>query len=316
MIFKYSSKMKPSLAAHPIKTSTSVEAFHSMMYSTMSSKPPLTLAMRQLLQISKNELESLDCYFNLDIPVKYGTKKRCRINKRLKNFYVESDSRASDYIEALLDDGFSKVSLQDIAKKDEDLMFGTAISSKEDLIYDAIALLTPLGAIVDDPERHDAKSEIIGELIPTEYNAVLCNHQDGNCIHMWTRQTDVSKTDVPLEDDYILPEATDNNDEIVNQSNLNAFLFGYKQQTLFLNRNASNSCYIDARLELLFRYYVLPYIKTFFFKNCDFSNSFDNSLFAAFQNYEDGNSVIGNQLVRNFVWAEGTPFVIDQMDDS
>ncbi|CEP08681.1 hypothetical protein [Parasitella parasitica] len=236
MIFKYSSKTKPSLAAHPMRTSNSVEAFH-------------------------------------------------------------------------------KESFQDIAKKDEELMFDTAISSEEDLIYDEISLLTPLGAIVNDPERHDTTSEDMGELIPTEYDAVLCNHQNSNCIRMWTRQTDVSKTDVPLEDDYILPDVTDDNDEIVNQSNLNAFLVGYKQQSLLLNRNASNSCYIDAPLELLLRS-VLPYIKISFFKNCDFNNSFDNDLFAAFQHYEEGNSIIGNQLIRNFVWAEGTPFVIDQMDDS
>ncbi|CEP19115.1 hypothetical protein [Parasitella parasitica] len=132
---------------------------------------------------------------------------------------------------------------------------------------------------------------------------------------MWTQQTDVSKTDVELEDDYILPDVTDGNDEIVHQSNLNALLVGYKQQSLLLNRNASNSCYIDAPIELLLRS-ALPYIKVSFFKNCDFNNSFDNALFAAFQHYEEGNSVVGSQLIRNFVWAEGTPFVIDQMDDS
>ncbi|CEP14648.1 hypothetical protein [Parasitella parasitica] len=65
--------------------------------------------MRQLLQISKNELQSLDCYFNLGIPAKYGTEKRRRINKRLANFHEEIDSRAPDYAEAFLGDEKSEI---------------------------------------------------------------------------------------------------------------------------------------------------------------------------------------------------------------
>ncbi|CEP08813.1 hypothetical protein [Parasitella parasitica] len=131
-------------------------------------------------------------------------------------------------------------------------MFGTAISNKEDLIYYEIALLTPLGTIAADPERRDATSEDLGELVPTEYDAVPCDHQD----------------------------------------------IGYKQQSLLLNRNASNSYYTDAPLELLLGS-VLPYIKESFFENRDFNNSFDNALFDAFQLYEEGNSIIGSQLIRN-----------------
>ncbi|KAI8385630.1 hypothetical protein BD560DRAFT_443668 [Blakeslea trispora] len=78
--------------------------------------------------------------------------------------------------------------------------------------------------------------------------------------------------------------------------------------TARLNSNESNSCYIDAPFEMLFRC-VLPYVKQLFSSLYDECNAFDRVLFEAFHKYVDCDVVAGSQLVREFVWKESTEFV-------
>ncbi|KAI8077374.1 uncharacterized protein B0P05DRAFT_544777 [Gilbertella persicaria] len=65
----------------PMRTSTSVEASHSILYLTINEIAPLSLAMRQLLQIAKNDLNSPNCYYDYGILVRY---KGLKVNRNKK----------------------------------------------------------------------------------------------------------------------------------------------------------------------------------------------------------------------------------------
>ncbi|KAL9539176.1 hypothetical protein MBANPS3_010419 [Mucor bainieri] len=110
MIFCYGSKMKTSLASHPMLSSSLVESYHGgVLYYTINAKTPMPYATRQLLQFFKDGLVSLRVYFDLGITTEYGTKERKNTNKRILNYYKESDSRAPDNTEALLGDSNSQI---------------------------------------------------------------------------------------------------------------------------------------------------------------------------------------------------------------
>ncbi|CEP19017.1 hypothetical protein [Parasitella parasitica] len=226
----------------------------------------------------------------------------------------ESQQRTSSQ---LLRNDDPEVSYEETVRKDNELTFGTSIRNEKDSVYDEIVELTPLQEIIADPKRSDVIPEDVKELIPTD--TLLSDHQDDECVHAWTQKTDDAKAVIQMANDYIMPDVTDDVDgditlkvarNEIRLDNSSTALVGFKQQSLLLNRNASSSCFIDAPFELLLRS-ILPYIKDSFLNSCDRSNSFDN----VFQQYEEGKSIVGNQMIRNFTWTEETLYSIGQMDD-
>lgn len=186
-----------------------------------------------------------------------------------------------------------------------------------------------------------------GEEIPDDVDCLLCNHDNEDCTHLFS-QLSVNKTEVTLVEESVLlcrkSEEIIEDKEAAVQDNTNSSFEEHDcinlcnsdddipssehaidqlktdfvkpvvvEEPVFintarLNSNESNSCYIDAPFEMLFRC-VLPYVKQLFSSLYDECNAFDKVLFEAFYKYVDGDVVAGSQLVREFVWKESTEFV-------
>ncbi|KAL7314905.1 hypothetical protein PS15m_006420 [Mucor circinelloides] len=92
--------MKDELREHKARTSNAIEAFHSALYKSMRKRQPITTSLRLLLQVAQRDGVMLVDFFENQVRLFYGKKKKSS-TKKYATLYEINDGRPPDNNTAL-----------------------------------------------------------------------------------------------------------------------------------------------------------------------------------------------------------------------
>ncbi|KAL9536542.1 hypothetical protein MBANPS3_012576, partial [Mucor bainieri] len=214
-----------------------------------------------------------------------------------------------------------------VAKDDMELVMGKTITCEEDLASENLSEETPFFHLLELDDRKDVTAEGMDEDVFDEVKLLLaddgafdCDFDYGDFMDDEDGKEDSKKGDdvrsiaSSANDDFSFDLSTDDitmlDNVAASSAGINKSFFngpGPVYCELPLNANADASCYLDAPLEIIARC-VFPYVKKSFEAKCRMNNIIDAALLASLKEYDQGNSVKGNQMFREFVWRANDLF--------